>query len=295
VVDDTAKKLAASADAVVLAVGFDPETESEGADRTFRLPLGQEELIQEIAAVNKNTIVVVTSGGAVDMMPWIDRVSTVLQAWYPGQEGGMALAEIAFGQVNPSGRLPISFERHESDNPTYDSYYPGSDGKRVVYKEGVFLGYRGYEHNGTEPLFPFGHGLSYTSFAYSNLSIVESTINSVTNSGHSFQVSFDVTNAGERDGAEVAQVYVADKHASLPHPAKELKGFARVSLRPGDKQRVTLTLNERSLSHYDVGSKQWRAEPGQFEILVGRSVKRIELRGMLMLPEPPAQPRVSSR
>ncbi|HEV2989143.1 MAG TPA: glycoside hydrolase family 3 C-terminal domain-containing protein [Candidatus Angelobacter sp.] len=295
VVDDTAKKLAASADAVVLAVGFDPETESEGADRTFRLPLGQEELIQEIAAVNKNTIVVVTSGGAVDMMPWIDRVSTVLQAWYPGQEGGMALAEIAFGQVNPSGRLPISFERHESDNPTYDSYYPGSDGKRVVYKEGVFLGYRGYEHNGTEPLFPFGHGLSYTSFAYSNLSIVESTINSVTNSGHSFQVSFDVTNAGERDGAEVAQVYVADKHASLPHPAKELKGFARVSLRPGEKQRVTLTLNERSLSHYDVGSKQWRAEPGQFEILVGRSVKRIELRGMLMLPEPPAQPRVSSR
>jgi beta-glucosidase len=295
VVDDSAKKLAARADAVVLAVGFDPETESEGADRTFRLPLGQEELIQEIAAVNKNTIVVVTSGGAVDMMPWIDRVSTVLEAWYPGQEGGMALAEIAFGQVNPSGRLPVSFERRESDNPTYDSYYPEPDEKRVVYKEGVFLGYRGYENKGTEPLFPFGYGLSYTSFAYSNLSIVESTMNSGTSSGHSFRVSFDVTNTGDRDGAEVAQVYVADKHTSLPHPPKELKGFARVSLRAGKKQRVTLTLDERSLSHYDVNSKQWRAEPGQFEVLVGRSVKKIELRGTLTLHEAPAQPRVSSR
>jgi beta-glucosidase len=293
VVDDNAKKLAAKADAVVLAVGFDPETESEGADRTFRLPLGQEELIQEIAAVNKNTIVVVTSGGAVDMMPWIDRVSAVLQAWYPGQEGGMALAEIAFGQVNPSGRLPVSFERHESDNPTHDSYYPGSDGKRVVYKEGVFLGYRGYEHNGTEPLFPFGYGLSYTSFAYSNLSIAESTTNS--GPGHSFQVSFDVANTGQRDGAEVAQVYVGDKHAALPHPSKELKGFARVNLRAGEKQRVTLTLDERSLSHYDVNSKQWRAEPGQFDVLVGHSVKKIDLRGTLTLPEAPAQPRVSSR
>jgi beta-glucosidase len=300
VVDESAKKLAAKADAVVLAVGFDPETESEGADRTFRLPLGQEELIQQIAAVNKNTIVVVTSGGAVDMMPWIDRVSTVLQAWYPGQEGGTALAEIAFGQVNPSGRLPVSFERRESDNPTHDSYYPGPDGKKVVYKEGIFVGYRGYEHNGTEPLFPFGYGLSYTSFTYSNLSIAESAAGSKTNSGtnssgHSFQVSFDVTNTGTRDGAEVPQVYVADKHASLPHPPKELKGFARVNLRAGEKQRVTLTLDERSLSHYDVNSKQWRAEPGQFEVLVGRSVKRIELKGTLTLPETAGQPKISSR
>jgi beta-glucosidase len=227
------------------------------------------------------------------MISWIDRVPAVLQAWYPGQEGGMALAEIAFGQVNPSGRLPVSFERHESDNPTHDSYYPGSDGKRVVYKEGVFLGYRGYEHNGTEPLFPFGYGLSYTSFTYSNLSIAESTTNS--GPGHSFQVSFDVANTGKRDGAEVAQVYVGDKHATLPHPPKELKGFARVNLRAGEKQRVTLTLDERSLSHYDVNSKQWRAEPGQFDVLVGHSVKKIDLRGTLTLPEAPAQPRVSSR
>ncbi len=294
VVDDNARKLAARADAVVLAVGFDPESESEGADRTFRLPLGQEELIQELAAINKNTIVVVISGGAVDVMPWIDRVSTVLQAWYPGQEGGVALAEIAFGQVNPSGRLPVSFERRESDNPTYASYYPGPDGKRIVYKEGIFVGYRGYEHNGTEPLFPFGYGLSYTSFAYSNLSIAEATTNSG-NRGHSFRISFDVTNTGKRDGTEVAQLYVADKHTNLPHPAKELKGFARVTLRAGEKQRLTLTLDERALSHYDVGSKQWRAEPGQFEVLVGRSVKGIELRGTLTLPGPAAPPKVSLR
>jgi beta-glucosidase len=294
-VDDNAKKLAARADAVVLAVGFDPETESEGADRTFQLPLGQEELIQEIAAVNKNTIVVVTSGGAVDMLPWINRVSAVLQAWYPGQEGGMALAETVFGEVNPSGRLPVSFERRESDNPTYDSYYPGSDGKRVVYKEGIFLGYRGYEHNGIEPLFPFGYGLSYTSFAYSNLSIVDATMNGGRNSEHSFRVSFDVANTGQRDGTEVTQVYVADKHATVPHPPKELKGFARVSLRAGEKQRVTVTLDERAFCHYDLDSKQWRAQPGEFQVLVGRSVRRIELTGTLTLPGPIAQPNISSR
>ncbi len=281
VVDESAKKLAASSDAVILAVGFDPETESEGADRTFRLPLGQEELIQKIAAINKNTVVVITAGGAVDMMPWIDRVSTVLQAWYPGQEGGIALAEITFGQVNPSGRLPISFERRESDNPSYASYYPGPDGKKVVYKEGIFVGYRGYEHNGTEPLFPFGYGLSYTSFTYSNLSITESPANS--GSGHAYQVSFDVANTGQRDGSEVAQVYVADKHSKLPHPVKELKGFSRVALRAGEKKRVTVTLDDRALSHYDVDSKQWRADPGQFDVLVGRSVKAIELTGGLNL------------
>ena len=153
VVDPEAKSLAAKADAVVLAVGFDPETETEGGDRTFRLPPGQDKLIQEIAAVNKNTIVVITAGGAVDMSAWLDRVPAVLQAWYPGQEGGTALAEILFGDVNPSGRLPVTFERRWEDNPVHDSYYPEAGTKRVVYKEGVFVGYRGYEHNGTEAAF----------------------------------------------------------------------------------------------------------------------------------------------
>jgi beta-glucosidase len=284
VVDSEAKKLAAQADAVVLAVGFDPETESEGADRTFALPPGQEQLIQEIAAANKNTIVVITAGGAVDMSSWLDQVPAVLQAWYPGQEGGEALSEIVFGAVNPSGRLPVSFERRREDNPTHDSYYPPADSKRVVYKEGVFVGYRGYEHNGGKPLFPFGYGLSYTSFGYSNLSVTRIVAKGGANEWPGYVVAFDVTNNGKRDGAEVAQVYVGDSHAKVPRPAKELKGFAKVTLRPGETRHVSVTLDQRALSYYDVSAKQWRADPGDYDILVGQSSAQIELRGKLQVP-----------
>ncbi|HEX2711571.1 MAG TPA: glycoside hydrolase family 3 C-terminal domain-containing protein [Candidatus Acidoferrales bacterium] len=279
-VDPQAKALAVKSDAVVLAVGFDPESESEGGDRTFLLPPGQEQLIQEIAAANRNTIVVVTSGGAVDMSSWLDRVPAVLQAWYPGQEGGTALAEVLLGAISPSGRLPVTFESHWADNPTHDSYYPESDGKRIVYREGVFVGYRGYQRSGAKALFPFGFGLCYTTFRYRNLSI-----GPVTPPGR-FGVSFDVTNTGKRAGAEVGQVYLADMHAKVSRPAKELKGFAKVVLSPGETRRVTVTLDNRAFSYYDVGSKQWRAEPGDYEVLVGRSVEQIELQGKVTLREP---------
>jgi beta-glucosidase len=284
IVDQHAKLLAAKADVVIVAVGFDPETESEGADRTFRLPPGQEQLIQEMHAANKNIVVVITGGGAVDMNSWLDHVPAVLQAWYPGQEGGTALAEILFGEVNPSGRLPVSFERRWEDNPVHDTYYPEAGAKQVVYKEGVFIGYRGYEHSGKRPLFPFGFGLSYTTFTYSNLSVVTGT----TKGGNSpwwTEVAFDVTNTGKRKGAEVAQVYVADKHSKLERPAKELKSFVKVNLRPGEKRRVKLMLDERALSYYDVESKRWRAEPGQFEVLVGSSSENIQLKGRLTFAE----------
>jgi beta-glucosidase len=282
-VSSNARKLAASADVVVVAAGFDGETEAESADRTFRLPLGQEELIQEIAAVNKNTIVVMTSGGSVDMNAWLDRVPALVQAWYPGQEGGTALAEILFGDVNPSGRLPVTFERRWQDNPAHDSYYPEAGTKRVVYKEGVFVGYRGYEHNHTKPLFPFGFGLSYTTFTYGNLSI-KSLLNSGT--GPRFEVSFDVKNTGTRDGADVAQVYVSAIEPKVPRPPKELKGFAKVNLRPGETRKVSITLDSRALSYYDVQARQWRAAPGDFNVLVGRSSELIELRGKLTLATP---------
>src|SRR5207248_2469588 len=180
--------------------------ESEGADRTFRLPPGQERLIQDIAAANRNTIVVITSGGSVDMTSWLDRVPVVIETWYPGQEGGTALAEILNGEVNPSGRLPVSFERRWEDNPVHDSYYPQAGTNRVVYKEGVFVGYRGYEHNNVKPLFPFGFGLSYTTFGYSNLAVAAGDT-------ATFNVTFDVSNTGAREGSEIAQVYVADSHA----------------------------------------------------------------------------------
>jgi beta-glucosidase len=277
-VEASAKALAARVDVVVIAVGFDGSSESEGSDRTFRLPPGQDELIQAMAAANERTVVVMTSGGAVDINGWLDHVPALLQAWFPGQEGGTAVAEILFGTVNPSGRLPASFERRWQDNPAHDYYYPEPGTPRIVYEEGIFVGYRGYEKNGVAPLFPFGHGLSYTTFKYSNLALSPEK----TDDGK-VQVTFDLTNTGSRNGAEVAQVYVADTHSNVPRPPKELKGFAKVELQPGETKHVTVELNRRSLSYYDVDEKAWRAEPGMFDVLVGRSSTMIELRGKLTL------------
>jgi beta-glucosidase len=280
-----AKKLAAKADVVVVAAGFDPHSESEGGDRTFRLPVGQDELIREMAAANKNTIVLLTSGGGVDMNEWIDHVPALLEDWYPGQEGGKAAAEILFGAVNPSGRLPATFERRWEDNPVHDNYYPAAGTDRVVYKEGVFVGYRGYEHNGTKPRYPFGYGLSYTTFRYGNL-VIKPAVRQMRGdmlSAPLFQVSFDVTNTGTRAGADVGQVYVGDTHSKVPRPAKELKGFARVDLKPGETKTSTVTLDARAFSYYDAVTKQWRADPGEFQILVGRSSQEIALRGSLIL------------
>jgi beta-glucosidase len=284
--DPAAEELAAQAGVVVLAVGFDPTSETEGWDRTFRLPPGQDELIGQIAAANRNTIVVVTSGGGVDMNSWSGQVSALIEAWYPGQEGGTALAEILFGDVNPSGHLPATFERRGEDNPAHDSYYPEPGTNRIVYKEGIFVGYRGYERNRTKPLFPFGYGLSYTTFKYSNVAV--NAVSGVSAgggaSGLRYEVSFDLTNTGTRAGEEVAQVYIADTHASVPRPPKELKGFAKVSLQPGETRRITVPLDIRSLAYYDVNGRQWLAEPGTFDVLVGASSDEIELTGRLSLP-----------
>jgi beta-glucosidase len=286
-VDPAAEKIAASADAVIVAAGFDPESESEGSDRTFHLPPGQDELIQKMEAINKHTIVVMTSGGGVDMSAWIDRVPALLQAWYPGQEGGTALAQILFGDINPSGRLPVSFERHWEDNPVHDSYYPETGSTRVAYKEGVFVGYRGYERDGTKPLFPFGYGLSYTTFRYRNLSIhavIGGTAQAGSpGSGLHYEVSFDVTNSGSRDGADVAEVYIGESHPRLPRPPKELKGFARVSLHPRETQRVKVLLDSRAFSYYDTSAHQWRVGPGDFTVFIGRSVEQVQLKGTISL------------
>jgi beta-glucosidase len=282
-VSQEARKLASSADVVVVAAGFDPETESEAADRTFQLPPAQDELIEAMAAANKNTIVVITSGGNIDMTGWLDRVPALIEAWYPGQEGGTALAEVLLGEVNPSGRLPVTFERRWEDNPVRNSYYPAAGTNKVEYKEGVFVGYRGYEKNGTKPQFPFGYGLSYTNFSYSNLSVQQGITKGGSPEFWWAEVSFDVHNSGQRGGAEVAQVYVSDAHSKVPRPAKELQGFAKIELKPGEKKRVKVMLNKRALSYYDVAAKQWRAEPGDFDVLVGPSSAKIELRGKISL------------
>ena len=278
-VGNKTKALAAKADAVIICVGFDDKTEGEGFDRQFQLPGGQDELIRQINDVNKNTIVVITAGGNVDMMQWIDKVPAVLDAWYPGQEGGTALAQILFGDYSPSGKLPVSFERRWEDNPVFHSYYPAKGESRVQYSEGVFVGYRHYDQSETKPLFAFGFGLSYTTFAYSNLSVTPGT----GNLDQPVTVSFEVRNSGRREGAEVAQLYVGDPHASIPRPVKELKGFAKVNLKPGESKRVSIHLDRRALSFYDVGKKDWNAEPGLFDILIGGSSDKTELRGTFTL------------
>lgn len=274
-VSEETKSLAAKADAVILCVGFDPATEGEGGDRTFRLPGGQDALIQKIAEINKNVIVVLSAGGNVDMTRWLEQVPALLHAWYPGQEGGTALAQILFGEVSPSGKLPASFERRWEDNPAFANYYPKAGGKRVQYNEGIFVGYRHFDRAQVKPLFPFGYGLSYTTFQYSDLKVTPASADL----SAPVTVSFNVKNTGARAGAEVAEVYVGDSHASIPRPVKELKGFAKVNLQPGETKQVTVSLDRRAFSFYDVGHAGWKAEPGKFSILVGSSSAKTELQG----------------
>jgi beta-glucosidase len=275
-VEDEALKIAAQADVVVLTPGFNPESESEGADRTFRLPPGQDELINKISAANKKTVVIMTSGGNVDMNSWVENVPVLIEAWYSGEQGGNALAEILFGDVNPSGKLPVTFERYAKDNPTFNNYYPAQDTKKVVYGEGVFVGYRGYEHDKITPRFPFGYGLSYTSFSYSGLNI--QTVNKGL-----YKVTFTVKNTGKVAGAEVAEIYVGEASPKLPRPEKELKGFSKVELRPGESRTVSVLLNSRAFAYYDTAAQKWTINPGTFNVMVGRSSQQIDLRGTLKI------------
>jgi beta-glucosidase len=275
VVSSEAKKLASQADAVVVAVGFDSDTESEGSDRRFQLPPGQDELIHRVGETNKNTVVVITSGGAVDMSGWVDRVPAIMESWYSGQEGGTALAQLLFGEFSPSGKLPISFERRWEDNAVHDSYYANGSGRKVAYSEGVFLGYRHFDKAGINPLFAFGYGLSYTTFAYKNLAVTPGNVSG----DEPVTVAFDVVNSGNRAGAEVAEVYVGEPHATVPRPAKELKGFSKVFLSPGESQHVEVMLDRRAFSYYDVKNHRWAADPGEFEVYVGPSEAQVALTG----------------
>ncbi|HZZ39760.1 MAG TPA: glycoside hydrolase family 3 C-terminal domain-containing protein [Acidobacteriaceae bacterium] len=276
-VSPEAKKIASIADAAVVAVGFDPSTESEGMDRTFTLPFGQDQLIEAVAKANPHTIVDITAGGNVDMHRWLDSIPALLHNWYPGQEGGRALAEILLGEHDPEGHLPVSFERSWDENPTHDTYYPAPGAKgqtpHVFYKEGVFLGYRYYTTYDKKPLFPFGFGLSYTTFSFSHLTV------SPEQAGPDapITVSFDVTNSGQHEGATVAQIYVGDPSAKVKRPVKELKGFEKVRLNPGDTRHLSITLNRRSLAWWSDDKKDWEVDPGKFVVFVGDSSENTPL------------------
>jgi beta-glucosidase len=274
---EKAVKAAAGADVAIVFVGTNEKIETEGKDReNMNLPPGQDELISQVAKANPKTIVVLNNGSPL-AMPWINDVPAVVDALFPGQEGGNAIANILFGLVNPSGKLPDTFPRRYEDNPAFP-YYPGENDK-VVYGEGIFVGYRHYDAKKVEPLFPLGYGLSYTTFEYSNITVSPLKAKA----GDEIKVSIYVANTGKVAGKEVVQVYVSDVASSVPRPPKELKAFRKVALNPGEKKKIGFTLTKEAFAFYDVKSKNWAVEPGEFEILVGSSSRDIKGREKVIL------------
>lgn len=264
---DIAVQAAEKADAVIVCAGLGSDLEGEGADRPFALPAEQNNLIREMIHVNKNTAVVIHAGGSVDMSSWIGGVNALLMAWYPGQQGGQAIAEVLFGKISPSGKLPATFEKQWSDNPVHDSYYTKEGEFGVNYKEGIFVGYRGYEKNNVKPQFPFGYGLSYSKFEYCNLAVKVR----YENDKPVVNVAFSVTNVGKMKAAEVAQVYLSWKDAKLPQPTKELKGFEKVDLSAGETKKVSIDIGFDQLASFNTETGKWFIDGRKFEILIGSS------------------------
>ena len=262
---DAARK----ADVVIFVGGLNKNEnqDCEGADRrSLNLPYGQDELIGELARVNRNLVAVIISGNAV-AMPWVNEVPAIVEAWYGGTEAGNAIASVLAGEVNPSGKLPFTFPVRLEDNPAIAlDAYPG-DGKQVEYKEGIFVGYRWNDRERIKPLFCFGHGLSYTTFEYGKVTAEGRQMGP----DGTITVSVPVKNTGSRAGAEIVQLYVSDLKSSLPRPVKELKGFRKITLQPGQEQTVSFTIDRKALSFYDDTKQDWVAEPGTFEVLVGAS------------------------
>jgi beta-glucosidase len=259
---------AAAAEVAIVVVGLTTELDAEGQDRPdMSLPAGQDALVHAVAAANARTVVVVNAGSPV-AMPWIDNVAAVALVWCPGQEGGNGVADVLTGATDPGGRLPTTLPARLEDTPSAANY-PGTEG-RMEYKEGVFVGYRGYEQNGVVPLFPFGHGLSYTAFEYGALTI------------DGRDVSIDVTNVGPRGGSEVVQLYVGDVDASVPRPPKELKAFTKLRLDPGASGTARFTLDDRAFAFWADG--HWQVEPGDFVVSVGASSADIRARASITIP-----------
>ncbi len=261
--------LAENADVALVFAGLSADWDAEGIDRPhLDLPQGQNELIAAIAAVNPRTIVVLQSGCPVTM-PWLDKVSAVMQAWYPGQEAGNAIADVLLGKADPGGRLPQTFPHRLEDDPTHINY-PGELG-HVRYGEGIFIGYRYYEKKKIAPLFPFGFGLSYASFAAAALKLSAQTLAP----GDVLTASLEITNSGSRAGATVVQFYIADEKASVARPEKELKGFVKLHLYPGETKTASVRFDMRALAYYDGRAKAWIAEAGRFTLMAGFSSAEI--------------------
>jgi beta-glucosidase len=264
-----AKVNAANADVAVLFIGLPDRYESEGYDRQhLDIPDNQRALIDAVAEVQSNLVVVLSNGSPI-VMPWLGKAKAVLEGYLGGQAAGGAIAALLFGDANPSGKLAETFPVKLSDNPSFLNF-PG-EGDRVEYKEGVFVGYRYYDTKEIEPLFPFGFGLSYTSFAYSNLTVSQTELTD----RDSLTVSIDITNTGAVAGKEIVQLYVRDSVSTVNRPSKELKGFTKLELQPGEQKTATFTLGKRAFAYYHVGLKDWHVETGEFELLVGTSSRDI--------------------
>lgn len=262
-----AVELAANVDAVILAVGVNPWEESEGIDRAgFELPNNQNTLIKSVLSANPRTVTVVNSGNAFDMREWIAMSKTLVYTSYAGQETGRALARLLTGEVNFSGRLPVTLMKRWEDSPTFGTY--PKIGNDVIYREGIYLGYRHFDKESVEPMFPFGHGLSYTTFSYAD---ARARLRSVSAADPRVEIEVDVANTGGRFGAETVQLYVEDLEPKVDRPLRELKNFERVELWPGQVRRVRFALNRSAFAFYDVNIHDWNALPGRFRIHVGSS------------------------
>ena len=265
---EEAKSIAKEADAVILIVGTNSDWETEGNDRSnLDLPSNQDELIEEVCKLNKNTVVVLNTGSPC-LMPWAEEAGSILQCWFPGQEFGNSLSDIIFGKTNPSGKLPTTFPKSIKDTPAYATY-PGKD-LQMDYEEGLYIGYRWYDKEEIDPLFPFGHGLSYTSFEYSNLRAIPPKGNA---SVAAFE--FEICNTGDVAGKEIIQGYVKVSDSKIDRPRKELKKFTKISLEPGETQKIKFELSERELSFWNVDLHAWQVEPAEYIFEVGASAKDI--------------------
>lgn len=274
----------ASADVVVVVAGLThrPGGDSEGFDRRkLELPEKQVKLIMETAKKNKNTIVVLVSGSPVAMSEWLDDVPVVLQAWYAGMEGGHALADIIFGDVNPSGKLPVTFPKTLSDSPAHknENTFPGKD--EVLYEEGIFVGYRHFDKQNIEPLFPFGFGLSYSKFEYANLFLDKHSMKN----HEQLAIEIDIRNISKRAGAEIVQLYVSEDQSEVERPPKELKGFEKVYLEAGEQKTIKLSLSAKDLAYFDEQKDCWFAKAGKYEVHLAASSRDIRLSGSFSLEE----------
>jgi beta-glucosidase len=279
---EAASSAASQADVAVVVVGRSSKLESEDYDvKTMDLPDGQDELIEAVERANPHTIVVLNSGDPVTMSKWVDKTPAFLDMWYGGQEGGHALASILFGDANPSGKLPVTMPKRFDQSPAF-GHYPGEN-LEVDYAEGIYVGYRYFDTKNVEPAFPFGFGLSYTKFGYSDLKVVHVMRRAATRNTEGDVVTVNVKNTGSRDGAEVVQLYVHDGHSKIDRPVHELKGFERVELKAGESKQVQFDLDRMALCYWSPEKKDWVADPGTFEVQVGSSSRDIRLRAPLEL------------